>query len=113
MFCAMFFYKNRRRAHVYSPPPSASLYSFLSLHLSLLLLLFIPASASLYPRPEPDLLLDTLDSPVAVLFPRLFPAATHPFRHETVYRVQFSCHLSMFRAATHIFPLNSLYRGRE
>ena len=43
---------------------------------------------------------------------RLPHAATNPFRHETVYRGQFSCHLAVFRAATHIFPLNSLYRGR-
>ena len=37
-------------------------------------------------------------------------AATHPFRHETMYREQFSCHLAMFHAATHLFPHKSLYR---
>ena len=46
-------------------------------------------------------------------FPRLFPAATHPFRHETVYREQFSCHLAMFPAATHLFPHISLYREQS
>ena len=47
-----------------SIPTSASLY---------------PASASICPRPEPDLLLDTPDSPVAVLFPTTFPSSDTPF----------------------------------
>ena len=43
------------------------------------LLLSIPTSASICPCPEPDLLLDTPDSPVAVLFPTTFPCSDTPF----------------------------------
>ena len=110
-FCAMFFYKNRRTAHVYSPPPSASLYSFLSLYLSSLLLpsTFTPCFPLSLPQlpsiPTPCFslscpcfslfppLLPSVLAPNQIcfstpqihqspfFFPRLFPAVTHPFRH--------------------------------
>ena len=124
MFCAIFFIKIAR-SYLFTSAlcfplflsllPSifafASFYSCLCFLLSSLLL--------------PSLFLSLLQSILApsqicfstpqiyqspFFFPRLFPAATHPFRHETVYREQLSCHLAVFRAATHLFPLKSLYR---
>ena len=69
MFCAIYFIKI---ACSYLFTPALCFPLFLSLLPSVL------AFASLYPRPEPDLLLDTPDLPVAVLFPTTFPYRDTP-----------------------------------
>ena len=73
---AIFFIKIAR-SYLFTSA-SASLYSHPVLLSILPLLLSIPTSASLYPRPEPDLLLDTPDFPVAVLLPTTFPCRDTP-----------------------------------
>ena len=70
----------------------ASFYSHPVLLSILPLLLSIPTSASICPRPEPDLLLDTPDLPVAVLFPTTFPCSDTPF--SALYRVSRAVFLS-------------------